>query len=55
MISIFSYSFALFVADGTCEGVTCSSNAQCLYTEDNSRKCVCNSGYDGDGESCSRK
>ena len=45
---------SLLTADGTCAGVRCSEHAQCLYGDDNSRKCVCNEGYQGDGQNCAR-
>ena len=56
LISKFPHDlFFMVTADGSCAGVQCNENAQCTYTEDNSRKCVCNSGYKGDGETCSRE
>jgi len=36
-------------ASNSCE--KCSENAECI-TENGEQKCVCNNGYDGDGENC---
>ena len=41
----------LFTANNSCLDGThnCLDNAWCLYTSQNTTKCVCKTGYEGDG------
>lgn len=46
--------FDLFLADGTCEMVTCDPNADCNRTFPSGRRqCICKLGWQGDGRTCS--
>ena len=53
-IKLFVTIFPIVTADGTCEGVTCDSNAECIRElPERRRQCVCKDGWQGDGRACS--
>ena len=44
--------FNLSLADGTCAGVVCAVDADCVTSSSGDKVCECKSGYSGDGRSC---
>lgn len=52
----FYYLIQILLADGSCEGVVCDPNAECLRPfPEGRRQCKCKNGWQGEGRTCSGK
>ena len=48
--------FGVILADGSCDGIFCDSNAFCKEISVGSQRlCLCNAGFIGNGTHCSGK